>query len=639
MHAEAEAAMNTPRAGPRAERRTAADGNQELRNYKVHERLGQEELATVYRARHLTLDRPVHLHILRRHDWISVSRFQLAGRLAARLSHPNLLPVIDAGHDDRYGDYLVTPQIDAQPLSAILAEGPVDPVATTRIVAQIAAVLDYLHAEQVFHRDVQPANILVGPQGLAYLTNLSLAASPDTPDLSSIDEADYLTPYSAPEQRLAQGEAGAALDIYSLGAVVYHMLSGQVPPAPGADLPSLALHDAGLAPADRVVRRMLAPQPGARFSTATAAAAALRQALRTQIDHATEDMEESRWEASAEWLENPLETVLGAELNEQFSEFVAATRKRADDLHRRDVIRRQLNRWSRDGFFRRRALGQLIQPEQIVSYNIYFYELRTAFETRTEPTARVRAAQTDDRNQLRAAPNVWEVPVPAEDLFTTVRAKELAIPGSLRVFTCTECGGGAWIPCAACKGVGTIDRQRKVSSPAGTQTTETIAEECPTCRGYGKQKCTRCEGSGNLAEEQVFTWSRRAKIFENTDDIDDLPQLAIRQRLQAVFEGPIDPLDGRWHSVAPLAELLRAAIDEAGPDTRLLAAELKIQGAPITEVDLILDEKPQRIYIVGHDNELVGAWALLNTERLVLAAVAVVLALVVVVAVAVALLG
>jgi eukaryotic-like serine/threonine-protein kinase len=632
--------MSTPRAGQRAERRSAGDGNHELRNYKVGERLGQEELATVYRARHLTLDRPVQLHILRRHDWISASRFQLAGRLAARLSHPYLLPVIDAGHDDRYGDYLVTPQIEAQPLSAILADGPVEPVVATRIITNIASVLDYLHGSQIFHRDVQPMNILVSADGVAYLTNLSLAAGPDAPDLSSIDEADYLTPYSAPEQRLAQGEAGAALDIYSLGAVAYHMLSGQVPPAPGADLPSLALNDAGLAPADRVVRRMLAPQPGARFPTATAAATALRQALRTQIDHATEDMEESRWEASAEWLENPLETVLGGNLDAQFSEFVTATRKRADELHRRDVIRRHLNRWSRAGFFRRRALGQLIQPEQIVSYNIYFYELRTVFEMRTDPAVRQRPAQTDDRSQMQALPpDLWSIPVPAEDLFTTVRPQELAIPGSLRVFTCTECSGGAQIPCAACKGVGTIERQRKVSNRSGEQSTETIPVACSTCRGYGKQKCPKCEGTGNLAEEQVFTWSRRAKLFGNTDDIEDLPELAIKQRLQLVFEGSIDPLDGRWHSVAPLGELLRAAIAEAGPDTRLLAAELKIQGAPITEVDLLLDEKPQRIYIVGHDNELIGDWALLNTERLVLAGVAVLLALVVIIAVAFALLG
>lgn len=624
--------MTTSRAGARPERRGAGDTSYELRNYRLHERLGQEELAVVYRASHLTLDRPVQVHILRRKDWISSSRFQLAARLAARLSHPNLQPVIDAGHDEKYGDYLVTPELDARPLSAILAEGPLEPAMAARIAAQIGAVLDYLHSQQVFHRDVQPANVLVTTEGLAYLTNLSLAASPDTPDLSSIDEADYLTPYSAPEQRLARGEAGAALDVYSLGAVTYHMLSGEVPPAPGGALPSLALRDPGLAAADRVVQRMLAPQPAARYPTPLAAVAALRQALRTQLDQATDDMEESRWEASAEWLENPLETALGGTLDESFKDFLARSRKRADELHRRDAVRRLLNRWSRDGFFRRRPLGQLVQPEQIVSYNVYFYELRTLFETRGAPTPRTRPQKPEDRSGIQAPPDIWSVSVPETGPMETVRPQELTLPNSTRVITCPECSGASTVPCKECKGSGTIEKVRKVSGPNNTTSNETITSACPACQGYGKQKCLVCEGAGNLVEEQVFTWSRRAKVFENTDDIEDLPELALRRRLEPVFAETINPYEGRWHSVAPLAELLRAAIAEAGEDTRLLTAELKIQGATITEMDFLLDEKPQRLYLVGFDSELIGDWSLLNIERVVLAGVAGVLAVLAIVA-------
>src|SRR5919202_299788 len=93
----------------------------DLLNYRLAERVAQEELATVYRATHLALDRPVQVHILRRTDWISSSRFQLSARLAARLSHPNILPVVDAGHDDRYGDYLVTPRLETRSLQDELA--------------------------------------------------------------------------------------------------------------------------------------------------------------------------------------------------------------------------------------------------------------------------------------------------------------------------------------------------------------------------------------------------------------------------------------------------------------------------------------------------------------------------------------
>ncbi|MEI7770192.1 MAG: protein kinase [Chloroflexales bacterium] len=626
--------MSTPRATAPPERKPAGDGTYELRNYRLHERVGQEELATVYRASHLTLDRPVHVHILRRHDWISASRFQLAGRLAARLAHPSLLPVIDAGHDDTYGDYLVTPQIDARPLSAALADGPQDAMLTVRVISQLAAALDYLHGEQVFHRDVQPANILISPQGAAYIANLSLAASPDTPDLSNIDEADYLTPYSAPEQRLAQGEAGAALDVYSLGAVAFHMLSGEVPPVPGSELPSLATRDPSLAPVDRVLRRMLAPQPGARYPTASAAAAALRQSLRGQIDLVTDDMEESRWEASAEWLENPLETALGSQLDETFKEFLARSRKRADDLHRRDVIRRLLSRWSRDGYFRRRALGQLIQPEQIVSYNIYFYELSTLYETRSAPQSRTRPQRPDDRSSAQLIPDVWSVDVPATGPFAAVKPQDLALPNSTRILTCQTCSGASSIPCKECQGRGTIEKVRKVSNPDNTVTNETLTVKCSACHGYGKRKCVACDGTGNIVEEQVFTYARRAKAWHNTDDIEDLPQLAIKKRLEPVFSGQITPYEGRWHSVAPLAELLRASIAEAGEDTRLSAAELKIQGATITEMDFLLDEKPQRIYFVGLDNELVGDWSLLNPERIALAALASVLLLIALVAAA-----
>lgn len=619
--------MSTSRSPARADKR-AADGATELRNYRLLDRLSQEELATVYRAAHLTLDRPVQVHLLRRTDWISASRFQLAARLAARLSHPNLVAVIDAGHDEKYGDYLVTPQLDARPLSTILAEGPLSPLQAVRVASQVASALDYLHSQQVFHRDVQPANILVGAEGLAYLANLSLAASPDTPDLSSVAEADYLTPYSAPEQRLTDGEAGAALDVYSLGAVVYHMLSGEVPPPPGAELPSLAGRDPALASADRVVRRMVAPQPAARFATAGAAVAALRQALRGQIDQATADMEESRWEASAEWLENPVETALGATLDEGFKDYIARARKRADELHRRDVIRRILNRWSRDGFFRRRALGQLIAPEQIVSYNVYFYELRTLYESRSPAEARTRPHKPEDRSAGQLPPGVWSAPVPEVAPFEPVAPQEVPLPHSTRVISCPECAGATVVLCKECKGAGTVEQMRKVSTPDNSTVSEALASRCGACHGYGKQQCPRCQGAGNLVEEQVFTWARSARLFENTDDIDDLPQIAIKRRLEPVFAGAINPYEGRWHSVAPLAELLRAAIAEAGDDTRLTAAELKIQGATITEMDFLLDEKPQRLYLVGFDNELIGDWSLLNPERLLVAGLALALALI-----------
>jgi serine/threonine protein kinase len=616
--------MSSPKTSARAAPgKVTADAGHELRNYRLQGRIGQEDLATVYNAAHLTLDRPVVVHLLRRPDWVSVSRFQLAARLAARLSHPNLLPVIDAGHDDRYGYYLVTPALEARSLSEVLQSGPLDPVLALSVTKQIGAALDYLHSKGVIHRDVQPGNILLTKEGLAYLTNLSLAASPDTPDLSSVDEADYLTPYSAPEQRLDPSEAEPALDIYGLGAVLWHMLSGSAPPPPGESLPSLGSRDPLLNGAERVVQRMMAPQAGARYSSLAQAAAALRQALRVQLDRASEDMEESRWEASAEWLENPLETVLGEVLDQ---EFIKSSRERANKLHEVGVIRRLLDRWSRLSWARRTALGQIIEPEQITSFNIYSYDLRTVYETRSQPEARTRPQRPDERSAIAAVPDVWEVDVPDEQ--AGGRAQELTLPNSLRVITCSECGGQSKIVCKTCNGKGSIERSHKVKNPDGSTQTEMIAENCATCRGYGKQTCPQCLGAGNMVEEQVFTFAQRTRLWQNTDDLEGLPQLALERRAQQVYSAKIDPFEGRWHGVAPLAELLQAAVKEADTHTRIHSAELTIRGTTLTELDFTLNEKPHRLTIVGLDNEIVGDWALLNPERIALVALAAVLAVV-----------
>lgn len=624
-----------------------ADGTYELRNYRLHACIRQDELATIYAATHLMLDRPVEVHILRRTDWVSASRFQLAARLSARLSHPNLLPVIDAGHDDTYGDYLVTPTLEARTLHDALAAGPLDPLLAVRVATQVAAALDYLHAQQIVHRDVHPANILLTSEGMIYLTNLSLAASPDTPDLSSIDEADYLTPYSAPEQRLDQSESAPTLDVYGLGAVIYHMFSGEVPPAPDMELPLLGSYDPKLSPADPVVRRMMSTQPETRFGRVEEAVAALRRVMRKQLDLATDDMDESRWEPVAEWLENPLETVLkkvledkaqevpAAEEEEEqpvpppalvalqnFQEHMRKARARADALHRGDTIRRLLTRWSRKGMFRRPALGQIIQLEQIVSYTVYFYEVCTLYETRSLPETHQRTQRPEDQRSTLPPTPIWDVDVTEAESFAEVKPQEVLIPNSTSIFTCTTCGGAAEIVCTTCKGTGMVERMRKVRNPDNTTTQEAIPEQCPTCRSYGKQQCPTCKGTGNLVEEACFTWSRQARLWQNTDDLEDLPRLVLEQRAETICRAPINPYEGHWHSVAPLDDLLQASID-AIPDTntRLIAAELQIRGVPVTEVDYQLHDQAQRLYLIGYDNEVIGGWELFNLERIALAAI------------------
>lgn len=595
------------RAGREREASTRrAEGPTELRGYRLHERVGQEELATVFRGTHTTLDRPVHVYLLRRTDWVSSSRFGLAARLAARLTHPHLLPVIDAGHDEKLGAYMVTPQIDGQRLDEALASGPLDPLLALRIFSQVGEAVDYLHRQAVVHRDIQPSNVRVSAEGMAFLTNMSLAAGPDTPDLSSVDEADYLTPYAAPEQTLRVAEAAASLDIYSLGAMLYHMLSGELPPDPQTPLPSLGKRDPALAAVDRVVARLMAAEPLRRYPSATVAAAALRQALRPLIDAATDDMEETRWEPCAEWLDNPLELVLGQLIDQGF---LQATRARADRLHRAGTLRRLLNRWSRESWLRRRSLGSLMQPQEISSYNIYFYELRTAYETRTPPEPRTEPWTGGSPPLGGLTPDLWEVPAPSIEIFETVRSQELVLPNAQRLLPCPECNRGR-VTCSSCNGTGEVPRPRRVLGRDGSSEMQELVETCPTCRGYRTQPCATCTGSGNLVEEQVFRWSRRAKLWQNTDDLEGLPEKVLSSQATTVFQGPIDPWESRWQGVEPLRELLAEATSEAREseaETRIIGAELTISGVPVTEIEYTLNERPQRLLVVGIDGEDAGA--------------------------------
>ncbi|WP_298817771.1 protein kinase domain-containing protein [uncultured Chloroflexus sp.] len=614
--------MSNPQSTIRGERRAGVESNLELRDYRLHEVIGQDELSLIYRATHQTLNRPVYVAILRRHDWISNSRFQMAAQLGASLSHPHLLPVIDAGHDERYGNYMVTPYVNARPLSAILAETKPDLALSVRIISQIAAALDYLHEQKIVHRDVQPANILVTPEGNTYLTNLSLASAPDAPDLSRIEEADYVTPYSAPELRLAQHTAHPSLDIYSLGAVAYHLLSGELPPA---DL-IVEINGANASPelkrAEEVLLRMLSPQPNLRYPTASAAANALRLKLRELLDQATTDMEESRWETCAEWFENPLELALSSELSDlagQFNDFLAESRKRADELHRRGYLRKWLNRWSRQKFLRRPSLGQLIEFETIASYNIYIYKLKVLYERRTEPRLRQRPMQLDERPRAELPLDVWSVPLPEPQDFSSEQGSEIVLPGSRRFFTCANCQGSGQVVCPQCQGKGVIKPRARRND------TDPVEQQCSTCKGYQKVRCEQCNGNGNMVEEKVFTWSRWGLEHQNDDDSEGLPaqaQKAIEQRSRKVYEAEIDPYDSRWHSVSSLSKLINESIDrvEDEKNMKLIRAHLQITGSMITEIRGLLDDQECELYLIGPERILISTIPLVSFERIMLVA-------------------
>ncbi len=162
-----------------------------------------------------------------------------------------------------------------------------------------------------------------------------------------------------------------------------------------------------------------------------------------------------------------------------------------------------------------------------------------------------------------------------------------------------------------------------------------VEQTCTQCRGYGKVRCEKCAGNGNLVEEKVFHWSRKALAYENNDDSEGLPprvQALLRQRARKVYEAEIDLYDSHWQSAGPLSALIEKAIKEAGEQGQPLRALLQIKGAMVTQINGLLDEQECELYLIGPDETLVSTISLWNWERI---ALVVVLALFVVMAVVV----
>jgi tRNA A-37 threonylcarbamoyl transferase component Bud32 len=206
----------------------------QLGRFRILGLLGRGQHATVYRAYDAVLDRDVALKVPRPgvlRTEKALERFLGEARAQARLRHPRIVPVYEAG---RAGDrhYIAMAMIEGRSLADRLAEeGPLAPDHAAGVVAELAGALAYAHALGVVHRDVKPANVRVDHRGDVYLMDFGIAYRPDSNELPLPPGAILGTPaYVAPEQ--AEGgrtDPLPASDQYSLGAVFYELLCGRPP--------------------------------------------------------------------------------------------------------------------------------------------------------------------------------------------------------------------------------------------------------------------------------------------------------------------------------------------------------------------------------------------------------------------------
>jgi hypothetical protein len=300
-------------------------------------------------------------------------------------------------------------------------------------------------------------------------------------------------------------------------------------------------------------------------------------------------------------------------------------------LHHIDAVRRLLERWARQGMFRRVTFSQFMQPRQILSSNFYLYELRVQYEKRSEPKVDQQIHRSGHIVPQVAVSDVWDVPVSAPERFVDVPMVTVKIPGSQQVVKCEDCGGSGKLICGQCNGRGDVDRKQKTRNADGSMEERIEPETCRACAGYARVKCHGCDGVGNILEEQIFQWARNGKRFFNEDDTTGLHLRTLNAQAQIVYHEDVDLHDPRWRQVLPLRELIEEGLREANAQVRPIAAELIIKATPVTEVDYEYNKRQHTLTIVGFPNTVRGDWSMYDIERILLYATVVVLALAIVV--------
>ncbi len=271
-----------------------------LDKYEVLQKVGEGGMATVYRGRHVTLEREVAIKVLHPHLSSSArnrKRFAREARAIEQLHHRNILEIFDYSGIDCRECYIITEYVEGRTLTALLEErGRLPSELVALIGIELGQALGYAHEAGVLHRDLKPDNVMIRVDGTVKLMDFGIARFLDESHVTLTGALVGSPAFMSPEQAI-EGELDPRSDLFSLGTVLFQLVTGQLP-FTGAN-PSVILkkviegdrpHVSELAPsmspslAD-VIERLMATHPEARFPSAEACVEALRGCLEeVQID-------------------------------------------------------------------------------------------------------------------------------------------------------------------------------------------------------------------------------------------------------------------------------------------------------------------------------------------------------------------
>jgi eukaryotic-like serine/threonine-protein kinase len=282
-----------------------------LGRYKLQQLIGRGGMADVYQGYDPRFERDVAIKVFKRQDEEMLRRFIREARMMASLRNSHLMPVYDTGEDRIEGFpqyYIVMPLMDGGTLRARIRRSPLTLTEVCRYLNDIADALDYIHSQGIIHRDIKASNVLLDTAGHCYLSDFGIARiSTDETQLTSTGNVLGTVDYVAPELFEPHHKADVLSDLYSLGVLLFEMVTGQLPFRGDTQIVVVAMHMSKAPPlpstfvpdipprVERVMLRALEKNPGRRYPSATELADAFCQAVSGRQTQDLHDAETPVW--------------------------------------------------------------------------------------------------------------------------------------------------------------------------------------------------------------------------------------------------------------------------------------------------------------------------------------------------------